>query len=142
MKPSDEEQRFIDAFSQALRDAAPETNRAGWYAKMADETGLGEEAIKKWFYGQNAPNAYNFLVVLDYLGLDFGNKIFALTGYKLVPIGSDEIDKAQLRELLSETLDGLDSANAALRMVGEAIKKQKLPGGRVNLIHKKPKAAA
>ena len=142
MKPSDEEQRFIDAFSQALRDEAPETNRAGWYAQMADETGLGEEAIKKWFYGQNAPNAHSFLVALAYLGPDFGNKIFALTGYKLVPLGSDEIDKAALSELLSETLDGLDSANAALRTVSEAIKKQKLPSGPVALRHKKPKAAA
>ena len=142
MEPSDEEQQFIDAFSQALRDEAPETNRAGWYARMADETGLGEEAIKTWFYGKNAPNAYNFLVALAYLGADFGNKIFALTGYKLVPIGSDEIDKTHLSELLAETLDGLDSANATLRMAAEEIRKQKLSGGRVSLRHKKPKAAA
>ena len=134
MGPSDAERRFIDAFSQALRDAAPETNRSGWYSKMADETGLGEEAIKKWVYGQNAPNIHSFLVVLDYLGADFGNKIFALIGYKIVPIGSAETDNTRLSELLSET-------NAALRRVSEEISKQ-LPGGRTDATPKKSKAVA
>ena len=149
MKPSDSEQQFIDAFSQALRDEAPETNRAGWYTKFAEETGLGEEAIKKWFYGQNAPNAHGFLVCVAYLGNDFANKIFGLIGYKIVDIGSDEAKRAdentRLRELMSETFDTLDSANAALGVLADEIKKikkQKQPRGQVPLVHKKPKAAA
>ncbi len=144
MNPSDEKRQFIDAFSQALRDEAPETNRAGWYAKFADETGLGEEAIKKWFYGQNAPDTYSFLVCVAYFGADFANKVLAPTGYKIVPLGSDEIDKSKMTELLSETLDALDSSNAALWMAADGIrkiKKQKPLGGQVALIDKKTKAA-
>lgn len=146
MTPSDAERQFLDAFSRALRDAGPETNRSGWYAKMAEETGLGEEAIKKWVYGQNAPNFHSFLVLLDYLGMDFGNKILALIGYKLVPSDSDEAkhsaDNTRLRGLLTETLDVLDSANAHMQIVAKEIKKQKPPSGQVPLVHKKPKAAA
>ena len=118
MKLPYSERELIDLISQALKGEAPGTNRTGWYAEFADESGLGEEAIKTWVYSKNAPSLHNFLTAVAHLGADFGNKIFAGTGYRLVPDGSADIDAARLQETLEVVIDGLDAITSKARRAG------------------------
>ena len=120
------ERELIDIISQALKDEAWETNRTGWYSEFSDESGLGEEAIKTWVYKKNAPSLHNFLTAVANLGAEFGNKIFAGTGFRLVPDGSDEIEAALLKAAMVEAVEGFDAANAKLRATVEGDGKQKI----------------
>ncbi len=117
MKLPYSERELIDIISQALKDEAWENNRTGWYDKFADDSGLGEDAIKTWVYKKNAPSLHNFLTAIANLPADFGNKIFAGTGYRLVPDGSDEIDAARVKEALATLLIGFDALSADARKV-------------------------
>lgn len=115
MKLPYSERELIDIISQALKDEAWEANRTGWYDKFADDSGLGEDSIKGWVYKKNAPNLHNFLTAVGHLGTSFGNKIFAGTGYRLVPDGSEEIDAARQSKTLNEVLDQLEAIVADAR---------------------------
>ena len=126
MKLPYSERELIDIISQALKDEAWETNRTGWYGKFADDSGLGEEAIKTWVYKKNAPSLHNFLTSVANLGADYGNKIFAGIGYRLVPDGSDEIDAARLNAELTGIQAGADALSAQIQKARDGAGKPKL----------------
>lgn len=79
MKPiSDQRTQEIAAFSEAVRAAgqrlAPHAKDALRIRLLAAELGAGEPAVKKWWYGQNAPrggSAKAILRELELIGIEF-----------------------------------------------------------------------
>lgn len=66
----------------AIRNRAPETNRDGWYYKVADAIERSEKAVKNWFYGDSLPDFDSYWRLAAYFGVDFHDEVTqALTGW-------------------------------------------------------------
>lgn len=105
---------------EGLRARAPEHNRSGWAARMADEIGVAERTFRMWLYGEGTPGLAAFVALCRHpeIGPDFGSEVLAGTGLTIVPASEDlaaASDKQRLARQLREMADALASEVAGGR---------------------------
>ena len=56
-----------------------------------------------WFAAKNLPGVYEWLTLVKLFGPHFANRSLARLGFKLVPLGGNDIDASELAEIKADT---------------------------------------
>ena len=116
------EQELVDLHSDAIKDHAPAYHRKDWFSKASSKAGIGEDALKTYFYANNAPSLFNFLALLKSLGKTYGDPIVEVAGYHLHRIG-DAPDIPDDAEFILAMAEKLEAAAADFRERAAGVKK-------------------
>ena len=78
MSKSFTEQDLAFRISDALRVRAPEYQKKGFIARLADELCHSESAVENWLYGENVPGGYALMRLFAHFGPEFTDEIISL----------------------------------------------------------------
>ena len=116
-------EQLTAALSEVLIDCAPETNRKGWMARLADDIRRSESSVRAWCYGEYPPEPEVLLTLFAHLGPTFANKVLVLAGLVSARVGDAELilsansikDLRKLAPVLRAAADEIDEHAGKLR---------------------------
>ncbi len=125
LKPIDNERsiQLAERIGAALRACAPDANRSGWRARIADDIGASEESLRKWYYGECVPGGGFLLALFAHPELgDFADRVLGAYGLRLARAHDGAMTDASraLMEARREVARALDAVERALETESEA----------------------
>ncbi len=90
--------------------------------QIRDSAGHSLNTSANWFACKNLPGVFEWLTLVHLFGPHFANRSLSRLGFKLVPLGTGEVDASQLAEIQA----GADELSALVQKIRDGASKPKL----------------
>ena len=105
---------ILEDIAEGLRAEQGDGFKKTLFYKIQDKAGHPLTTSGHWYKAENLLDFYALLTLVKILGVDIANRSFARVGFKLVPLGSGEIDTEHLLSLVDKQDDAIEELRDAL----------------------------